>query len=75
MLVSLLHRYKVSEVSNVIYFKNIWNRLQDEFTTDDLEQVKEEVNAKSPAKAIIYNWSQQNLVEKVAKNRYQKKGI
>ncbi|MCR5315668.1 MAG: DUF3987 domain-containing protein [Bacteroidaceae bacterium] len=75
MLVSLLHRYHVSEVSNVIYFKNIWNRLKDEFTTDDLEQVKEEVNVSSETKTIIYRWKEQNLVEKVRKKSYRKKII
>ena len=75
MLVSLLHRYHVSEVSNVIYYKNIWNRLQDEFTADDVEQVREEVNITTPSKVIVYRWKNENLIEKVGKNTYKKKGI
>ena len=75
MLVSLLHRYRVSEVSNVIYFKNVWNRLEDEFTTDDLDEIREDCGAKSPAKVIVNKWKEQNLVEKTGSNRYKKKGI
>lgn len=75
MLVSLLHRYHVSEVSNVIYFKNVWNRLHEEFSTDNIDELKDELNFTTTSRMIIYRWKEQNLIEKVGKNTYKKKQI
>ncbi len=75
MLVSLLHRYHVSEVSNVIYYKNVWNRLDEEFKADDIETMKDELKISSTSRQIVFKWKEQNLVEKIGKNTYKKKQI
>ena len=75
MLVSLLHRYHVSEVSNVIYYKNVWNRLGEEFNIDEIDALKDELKVTTHARMIVHRWKDQNLVEKTGKQTYKKKQI
>lgn len=72
MVVSLMQRYSVSEVSNVIWFKNVWNRLEDTFTFGEVKKLCDELHVPSEAKVIIYRWKQKNLIETVEKEKYCK---
>ena len=72
MVVALMQRFKVAEVSNVIAFKYVWNKLKNEFTMSDLELLVSELNVKTPAKMIIYTWRQKNLIEKIDSKTYKK---
>lgn len=72
MVVTLMQRYKVMEVSNVIAFKYVWNRIKDEFTMQDVEDAAVACNCKSLPKQIVFAWKQKNLIEKVDPQTYKK---
>lgn len=69
MVVSLLRRYNVSEVSNVVAWQNIWNRLDDEFTQDEVEAVASSCGIDSPARSIIFKWKSKGLIERDMKTK------
>lgn len=69
MVTALLRRYTISEVSNVVYYQNVWNRLDDEFTQDEVEAVAASCGVDSPAKSIIFRWKQKGLVDKDIKTK------
>lgn len=62
MVISLLRRYNVSEVSNVVPWQNIWNRLEDEFTQDEVEAVASSCGIDSPARSVIFKWKLKGLI-------------
>ena len=69
MVTALLRRYTISEVSNVILYQNIWNRLDDEFKQDEVEAVAASCGVDSPARTIIFRWKQKGLIEKDPKTK------
>ena len=76
MVVSLMRRYNVSEVSNIILYQNVWNRLGDSFTAGDVEAVASQCGVDSPARNIVYRWKSKGLIEKDVKtNMYTKRKI
>jgi len=64
MVVSLMRRYNVSEVSNVIYYQNVWNRLDDSFVAADVEATASQCGVGSAARAIISKWHKNGLIDK-----------
>lgn len=76
MLVSLVRRFNVSEVSNIILFQNVWNRLSDTFTADDVEAAASSLGVESPARTIVYRWKSKGLVDYDVKTKiYTKRKI
>ncbi|MCR4836577.1 MAG: hypothetical protein K5899_09405 [Bacteroidaceae bacterium] len=76
MVISLLRRYNVSEVSNVVHYQNIWNRLDDTFTVDDVEAVASSVGVVSPARTIVFRWKHNGLLDYDKKTKvYSKRKI
>lgn len=69
MVISLLRRYNVSEVSNVVPWQNIWNRLEDEFTQDEVEAVASSCGIDSPARSVIFKWKSKGLIERDNKTK------
>lgn len=72
MVVTLMQRFQVQEVSNVIAYKYVWSRLEKEFTLQDVESAALATNCKAPAKQIAYKWRQKNLIEKIDPKTYKK---
>lgn len=72
MCVTLMQRFEVSQISNVIRYKKVWNRLGDTFTLSDLSDIEQSLFVKTPARSIIFLWKQKNLIEKININEYRK---
>lgn len=76
MVIALLRRYNVSEVSNVVHYQNIWNRLEDEFTVDEVEAVASSIGVSSPARTIVFRWKHNGLLDYDKKTKvYSKRKI
>lgn len=73
MCVTLMQRYEIVEMSNTIWYKQIWNRLNKEFTYDDLKTVVQDTKCKSQPKLIILRWKEKNQITKIGENRFLKK--
>lgn len=73
MLVTLMQRYSVVEMSNTILYKQVWNRLGKVFTNDEAKKIVEDLNVKSPWRMILFRWKQKNLIENIEENKYRKK--
>ena len=72
MVVTLMQRFQVQEVSNVIEYKYVWNKLNETFTMQDVEDAAIACNSKAPARQIVYRWRQKNLIEKIDPKTYKK---
>ena len=69
MVTALMRRYTISEVSNVVYYQNVWNRLDDDFTQDEVEAVAAACGVDTSARMIIYRWKQKGLIDKDIKTK------
>ena len=76
MVTALLRRYTISEVSNVVAWQNVWNRLDDEFSVDEVEAVAAQCGIDSPARNIVYKWKAKGLLDMgIKKNQFIKRKI
>ena len=73
MTVTLMQRYSIVEMSNTILYKQVWNRLGNEFDKEEVKRVIEETSVKSDARTVIFRWKQKNLIQLIGENKYQKK--
>lgn len=73
MLVTLMLRYSIVEMSNTILYKQVWNRLGKEFTFDDVKEVCSAQGVKSKPNLVVFRWKEKNLIENIEENKYRKK--
>jgi hypothetical protein len=72
MCVTLMQRYEIVEMSNSIWYKQVWNKLNDEFALDQLKQAIEECKAKALPKQVVYCWKSKNFIVKTGDNKFKK---
>lgn len=72
MVVALMQRYKVTETSNVITYKNVWNKLGDVFTKEEFGEMCQREEVKTLPRVIIYRWKQKHLIKVLEDKKYKK---
>lgn len=72
MCVTLMQRFKITETSNVIDYKYVWNKLKDEFSMQDVEDAATACNCKTAARQIVYKWKSKELIRKETPKTYKK---
>ena len=72
MCVTLMQRFKITETSNVIDYKYVWNKLKDEFTMQDVEDASTACNCKTAARQIVYKWRSKELITKTSPKTFKK---
>lgn len=70
MLNQLLERFEIKNESNTILYAPLYRKLSNVFTREELDSVKQKIGYTTPAKIILYRWTQKGNITKSTKGNY-----
>ncbi|MCQ2111867.1 MAG: DUF3987 domain-containing protein [Bacteroidaceae bacterium] len=72
MLWKLCQRYSIDQVSNIVPYREIFMKLEDTFTTEEVDYAIEELESKASSRNVCHIWCKRGIVERIAHGKYKK---